>query len=125
MFNGLEHVWKSAEILASYDFPLKKRLCCAACEFAVALLQPEEWPPHLHNMAVAFRDRLTEHGDFDETINAMGASDVSRAAEELLALACEVRAASSEFFKQTESTHLGQQVVHAFLREAAQQNTDA
>lgn len=95
MLDGLEHVWKAAQILASKDALLKDRLKEAAGEFAVALLHPEEWPRVLLTQAHSLREQLKE-------VDGMEPSRARQAAEELLALAADIRDALKEQSSEQE-----------------------
>jgi len=66
MFDGLDHVWKTAQILASRDALLKDGLKEAAGELALALLQPEEWPTRLVTQVRSLREQLKGLTDLRE-----------------------------------------------------------
>jgi hypothetical protein len=128
MFNGLEHVWRAAEILVDHDFKLRERLCSALSEFSVALLQPEQWPPELYEKARSYRKRLTVEGNFEVTIGGMQTADVSRAAIDLLDLAFDIRLAQVDHFKQQRPNNIWQRIAAACRREISrkreEKNTD-
>jgi len=89
MLDGLDHVWKAAQILASRDALLKDRLKEAAGEFALALLQPEEWPTQLLTQAHSLREQL-------KGVDGLEPTTARQVAEELLSLAADVRDALKE-----------------------------
>src|SRR5947209_7410263 len=86
MLDGLDHVWKSAQILAGRDAMLKARLKEAAGEFFVSRVQPDEWPKDLLERARRLSGKL-------QGIDGMDDATARQVAEELLALAADVNAA--------------------------------
>ncbi len=104
MLNGLHHVWRAAEILASADCGLRGRLQQARTEFLVALEQPDQWPPDLLSVARSIERILRQDGDRDPA-ETMALALAQQVAEDLLALAVDVLAA---FPKQAETDDNGQ-----------------
>ncbi len=89
MLDGLDHVWKAAQILAGRDAMLKDRLREASAEFFVSLMQPDEWPNDLLGKAQNLSTKL-------KSIDGMDNRAARQIAEELLALAADVYAAFQE-----------------------------
>jgi hypothetical protein len=95
MLNGLHHVWRAAEILASADCGLLGRLKQARTEFLLSFSRPDQWPSHLLPIARSIERLLRQDTDSDP-IEAMDQALAQRVAEDLLALAVDVLAAFSK-----------------------------
>jgi len=97
MLDGLDHVWKAAQILASRDALLKGRLKEAAGELALALLQPEEWPTRLLTRGRCLREQL-------KGVDGLEPATARQVAAELLSLAADVRDALKEQVREREES---------------------
>ena len=83
MFQGLEHVWKAAQILAGQNAMLKDRLTEALGEFVASTAHPDEWPADLWPKASSLRSKLQD-------IDGMQVGMATQVAEDLLSLAFDV-----------------------------------
>jgi hypothetical protein len=66
MLDGLDHVGKAAQILASENAFLKDRLKKAAGEFFVSMVQPGEWPCDLRVKAERLDRKLQNIENMDD-----------------------------------------------------------
>jgi hypothetical protein len=106
MLNGLHHVWRAAEILASADCGLRGRLKLARTELLFSLEQLDQWPPDLLSVARSIERILRQDGARDP-VDVMEQALAQQTAEDLLALAVDVLAA---FSKQEERGDNGQTI---------------
>jgi hypothetical protein len=83
MLDGLDHVWKAAQILVG-DGSLKERLKRAGPEFIVSTVQQDQWPDDLKEAALNLRAR------FVQDIDSLDPRKAEQLAHDLLDLAGDV-----------------------------------
>ena len=91
----LRHVTHGLYGLAGLDLPPRKRICLAAFEVAVALIEPDGWPSkELYDRAVAVCDEIGEYRDAIRKRRGKGIdARTKRLGEELLDIMIEVERA--------------------------------
>jgi hypothetical protein len=91
MLDGLQYVWRAAEILAGGDATLVERLKEARGPLLRALARPNQWPPDLLAVARSLERLVRKQGDVDP-LDEMGRDLARQVAEDLLSLAVDVQA---------------------------------
>jgi hypothetical protein len=92
MLDGLQHVWRAAEVLAGADTGLRERLKLARSEFSVALRRAEQWPPELLSVARSL-DRIIRLDGKEDPLDSLNGAMARQVAEDLVSLAADVAAA--------------------------------
>jgi hypothetical protein len=86
MLDGLDHVWRAAEILAGGDAGLRERLKEARGRFSLCLAKAEQWPPDMLQLAHSIERIIRANGQIDP-IDTMPPDLARQVAEDLLSLA--------------------------------------
>jgi hypothetical protein len=89
MPDGLAHVWRAAEILASGDLPLRERLKEARGRLALSLTHGEGWPSESLYLARSIDHIIRKNADSDP-LDTMPADLARQVAEDLLSLAVDL-----------------------------------
>jgi hypothetical protein len=89
MPDGLDHVWRAAEILAGGDMPLRERLKEARGRLALSLTRGEGWPSESLHLARSIERIIRKNGESDP-LDTMPADLARQVAEDLLSLAVDL-----------------------------------